>query len=490
MSRIDTHYWNDKHTHLPGWFWMLNMPRAAESPAFVEGILKAAALRRGLADGELSALAAAALADASGEEGRPAAAPDTVKFAMLVADALYIAVTTAHYLTDAFDKNTPGSRWRPSQMMPVEQMVASIRESRADDCEGYAAGVASLMYGIVHGDAAAGGPLYAAVHAILCCWVPVVALGQAERSLASESDENMKQYNTGDHMNAHSWLRVLYTGAASSAMARHRGEAAEALAVDYSKMWKPWVLGIPTVIIDCTGRGEHYPRSWAKYHAEGGLSRRMREDHPFVLVPDAMDPNYHCVCRGGYTPYGVISAENPASRVFEVYWYTGKSYAAASHDLFRMPHVKPPGAPRGPPPPSRFNPGAQQIWLAARNSVSWEQLATLRPAVALMHPVRPAPADPDVSGGARGAELVQIALEALRFHGIHATHARPPPRKNPWAVPVTMAIRYAEAADRANMRIVAKTLKEFHRRVYVHSLSFWEGEPQLWITPAAPDGDD
>ena len=48
MHQLDTNFWNDKRTRMPGWAWILNMPKEPESPAFVEAMVLAAAMHRGI----------------------------------------------------------------------------------------------------------------------------------------------------------------------------------------------------------------------------------------------------------------------------------------------------------------------------------------------------------------------------------------------------------------------------------------------------------
>lgn len=106
---------------------------------------------------------------------------ETLDFAMIVAEAYHMDVTTARYLTDLVDKNVKGEPWSAAGLKPVEQMTATISETGADDCEGFAAGLASRMYGTVHGQEC-DNLLYNATRAILRCWLPIVSLGLTVRS--------------------------------------------------------------------------------------------------------------------------------------------------------------------------------------------------------------------------------------------------------------------------------------------------------------------
>lgn len=108
MLSLDTRYLNDKDTHMPSWAWMINMPHKPETPAFVEGILRAAAELRGIPIAEMERLAAIAGQDVQHPLNPARPADETVTFAMLLAEAVWVAVTRAHYLTDAYDKNRPG----------------------------------------------------------------------------------------------------------------------------------------------------------------------------------------------------------------------------------------------------------------------------------------------------------------------------------------------------------------------------------------------
>lgn len=148
--------------------------------------MRAAAEKRGIQN--IEDLAHAAIR--SVQEGGDRPTQETLDFAMLVAEAYHIAVTTARYLTDLYDKNRKGRPWRSSNLEPVELMTANIREDRADDCEGFAAGLGSLMYGTANGKDC-GNLLYDATRCIVRCWLPFVTLGQAARNGEDP------QYNTG-----------------------------------------------------------------------------------------------------------------------------------------------------------------------------------------------------------------------------------------------------------------------------------------------------
>lgn len=566
MLNLDTRYQDAERTGMPGWFWMLNMPRTPESPQFVEGIVCAAAELRGIPDAEVAMLAAAALRDATHGERERRAQPsaDTVKFAMLVAEAAYVAVTRAHYLTDAFDANKPGRAWRDALMEPVERMSANMREDGADDCEGYAAGAASIMYGIARGaEDDRRWPVHAAARAICRCYLPLVTLGQAVRT-----GGDGPQYNLGDDTNAHAWLMLVSTsGMRTSASQQPR--CAQSVALDLDLMADPWEVGLPTLLLDGTSHTELYPRQWGESHhrTRSETARTIQGAHGFVTVMRPMNAGFHRVCRNGYTPYGLRDSKHRDRRVFEVYWYstvdaaevvrhfkdsvvpyllkqdedrqqaelqkvadylvqaadahvhcglapthaaaaaavsaalaflkidakeilsligpagdpTGGEYlryGAPTVDIFRLSPVAPPGFCQDPPPASAYPTISPTPWMAATMSVSRRSLATLRPAAAMMHPVRPAPPARDRGGSALAAAvrplLAFAASEPLQ------------PAAEPWgAPPRTMTVKYADAADGANITALAQTLSELkNAKLHMYTREFWGGEPQLWIVEA------
>ena len=93
MRYLDTSSWNDRNTSLPGWIWMLNMPRSTQNPRFVEAIVRCAADHRGVTN--VDDLADAAIQDVARGGETPTEA--TLHFAMLVAQSMHMAVTTARW---------------------------------------------------------------------------------------------------------------------------------------------------------------------------------------------------------------------------------------------------------------------------------------------------------------------------------------------------------------------------------------------------------
>ena len=315
MLDLDTKMWNSKRTGLPGWVLTLNMPRQTETSEFVYGILCAAAQLRGISKTDMETLASNASQSIAKGGSTPSAA--TVTFAMLVAEAVFTAVTRAHYLTDAFDANAPGSRWRESKLNPVECMTANIREDGGDDCEGFAAGMASLMYGIAKGPEPSHA-VHAAARAICRCWVPMVTLGQATRS-GGEGD----QYDLGDGTNAHSWAIFMPTSAVKL-MAKQHSTCEQSVCLD-DTMLDPWTEGLPVLLVDGTGKGELYPRYWTQPvspESRKGTLAEWLSRLGFVKVMHPMDPGFHQICRSAYTPYGLVSSTDNRKRAFEVYWYS------------------------------------------------------------------------------------------------------------------------------------------------------------------------
>ena len=478
MLQLETNFWNDKRTRLPGWVWMLNMPKVPESPAFVEAMVVAAGMRRGIPGERVQALAAAAAADAGAPTQRARPEAETLEFAMLCAEGVYLAVTRARYLTDAYDTNKPNGPWRVTGLEPVECMTANIREDGADDCEGFAAGVASLMYGIANGDASASA-VHTAARAVCRCWVPMVTLGQAVRW--ETNDPNMAQYNTGDGMNAHSWTVLLPTSAARTAMAPPRRPDAPASArVRLSPiMLDPWRAGLPVLLVDCTMTCELYPRSWGG-EGEDGADPLARVAHalrfPSALRP--LDATFHRVLRNGYTPYGVVGADG--SPAYELYWYTVEGarmrYGTPTVDAFRLPHTPPPGFCTSPAPRSPLAPASGTPWLAASVVPTPQDMEVMRPAILEMHPVRPVPA-PAAQDRAAAAAL----LEAVR-HLPNVVCTPPPPVDDPWgAPPATVCVRYGDASDAGTLAKLISRIRGM--KLYAHTQLFWGGEPQLWLTP-------
>lgn len=123
MRHLDTKYWNNRRTSLPGWIWILNMPKLPENPRFIEAIVRAAADRRGFTD--IESLARATTQSVKGGASRPSR--ETLDFAMIVAEAYHIAVTTARYLTDQYDKNVSGKPWRSYNLDPVVRPIVSAQ---------------------------------------------------------------------------------------------------------------------------------------------------------------------------------------------------------------------------------------------------------------------------------------------------------------------------------------------------------------------------
>jgi len=116
--------------------------------------------------------------------------------------------------------------------------------------------------------------------------------------------------------------------------------------------------------------------------------------------------------------------------------------------------------------------------------VSEEDLRVLRPAVFQMHPVRRTQHDPSPTGGAEGAQILDTMMQALREQGVRVLDTPPAPPSDPWAgPPMTMTIKYADAAQPENAMKVAKSIHEHRVAVYVKSVGFRKGEPQIWIVP-------
>lgn len=419
------------------------------------------------------------------------------------------------------------------------------------------------MYGIAHGGESVA-PVYAAARSICRCWVPMTTLGQAVRS----GDEG-KQYDLGDDTNAHSWAVLIPTSAVWLA-SQQRKECPESVSLDAKIMLNPWKVGLPVLVVDGTSPKELYPRGWSEpsRRARTQAMKALDNAHRFVTVMRPMDPKFHRICRSGYTPYGLVSAQDATRRVFEIYWYSlvdaatvdmfntgviayinhgpkekglervesvkpylqqaaqalvalgkarswkdavtsltsrvNKAYASAvagavheqkppadgvylrygtpTVDIFRMPHANPIGFCHDQPPLykdlapgcANLTPSGRTPWIAATMSVGMEELATLRVALAEMHPVRPSPAADDETG----AQLANVVQPLMQY----ASQKPLASAISPWAAPPrTMTVRYADlnARNVASMAATLRSLKD--TRVHVMTRCFWGGEPQLWM---------
>ena len=104
-----------------------------------------------------------------------------------------------------------------------------------------------------------------------------------------------------------------------------------------------------------------------------------------------------------------------------------------------------------------------------------------------MHPVRAAPADPSPTGGRIGEEMLRRVVETLRSSGVNVVAKRkndarfePGRSRDAWAeTPKVLAIRYDDAIDQENIRVLASGIRDRSVKVYVRA--FWKGEPQIWI---------
>jgi hypothetical protein len=107
LASIVVRYFNHKATHMPAWLFIRWRPVAPDSEAHLLRALTAAATRMGWLD-RMEALAERARSDASSPAVRDEPHPDTVRFAILLAEAALSVATTAHYLTDGVQPSGGG----------------------------------------------------------------------------------------------------------------------------------------------------------------------------------------------------------------------------------------------------------------------------------------------------------------------------------------------------------------------------------------------
>ena len=215
-------------------------------------------------------------------------------------------------------------------------MTANIREDGADDCEGFAAGMASLMYGIANSTPAEASTqeekVLAAARAMCRCWVPMVTLGQATR-FGSEGD----QYDLSDGTNAHSWA-VLIPTICAHLTSQSQPTGKRSVQLDEKIMLNKWTAkGLPVLLLDGTRTEELYPRLWTVPGDTTDFANNLSMLCVNVMRP--LDPTFHQICRSAYTPYGLVSAEDESKRAFEVYWYSLIDAATVINHLEKV--VKP-----------------------------------------------------------------------------------------------------------------------------------------------------
>lgn len=520
MESLNTTFWNCDKTMVPGFAWMLSMPWAPDAPEFLEGIVRAAASRRGIMPGDVDKLAAAALDDIFSKNTEKPDAPqqETIRFAILVAEAAYLVASSVHYMTDMVDTNTYS--WRQSGLQPVERMSAQLRLSRAGDCEDYAREVSEVFRSLTRTSAPDRKVLDAA-SAVARCYIPLAILGLVDRPEGSDP-----QYETKDHLNAHSWAMLLGTaGARAAAGCAPRDFYKNAVQLDGRVCLDPWEKGLPTLLVDGTQARELTPRTWTAVSDHDAIAS-VASDSPaaanvlrhcqYAAVTMPQNLAFYHMLRNAYVPYGLVSATDKSVRAYEVYFYTNPlahdvramKYGAPMEAVMRLPAARADLAPLTDAPTSRAEvpkyAGGSYPAIMATADVAPQELRAMRAILTGMHPLPPysAPtfskpsactpvkAEPQQlhEGAAYVAAFVSVATKA----GLPAVAGDPPPAADPWKVTRnTIILRYAEAKDTENLEDVVETMlrndaefKTGGKKVYARPQVIVAGEPQLWLTIA------
>lgn len=236
---------------IPNAFFMYHKPRWVDSELMLASAAASAGARLGWSAERLAAIAATAASDVAAAAG-DAPHPDTVRFAVLVAEMLQLISNSMPYLTDTNDGNRRGDRYVKSKRKCVERFCASSRVIYAGDCEDLAREMVTVACSIVRGRWA--NPLVAAVKAILRCYVVVVQLGCMRKSSRAGEDD---PYNTGDY-DAHAWAMMLPTIGVERMLRGGNMRLCRRARV-------PWkAAGLPVMSMDGTAVKEVYPRARAR----------------------------------------------------------------------------------------------------------------------------------------------------------------------------------------------------------------------------------
>lgn len=256
-------------SNIPSSFFMWWGPAWQDDERFVVSLLAVAGARMGWSAARVRAVADAAAADIAA--GGDAPADDTVRWAVLVAEALATAPTALPYLTDTNDRNTRGARgYSKSRRRTVERFSAAARVTRSGDCEDLAREMVNVTSAILCRSTGWSSPVAAAAHALLRCYVASLQLGcmrAAERE-PGEADP----YSTGGGCDAHAWAQLTPVSTvrlllAQAPPARGRLELAR-----YAL--SPWTRGcLPVLTMDGTALKEAYPTT----SGGGGGGRAARE---------------------------------------------------------------------------------------------------------------------------------------------------------------------------------------------------------------------
>lgn len=474
LRKLDTRFWNDKHTDTPCWLIARWTPSTPESPEFIEHAMMCTAARLGKSREAVADMASAALADVYGgaapgstkvgfmtmsQKQRDRPTDDTVRFYMLLAQTCMAIASTAHYLTDMVDGNRSSHPYRPDLLVPAEDFTSQKRQRDGVDCEDLAKENMECWAAMKRlAELANPSPLMAAVAAVARCVVPMMMLMQVTRPPDSDA-----QYDTGDQRNAHAAEMTMGTSALQAALKEvvtmPGARPLPALAAD---MLVPWKYGLPTLIQDGTMMRELYPRVYTASPERvtvkdlpPPVGAAARVGITRVVMPLNFD--FYKVARNCYLSYGVCMGDAP---VHELFFYSNVHeptlnrferapefhYGALLKDLYALPHVRydpVTDSTSSLPPPT--SPGVR-VSVYPTYAPTAQELADLRPLVAAFHPLRPYPPPaPPLSAEERraGHPTYRVFAEAL------ARNTGAPPDPVPTPLPPgahTVLVRYRDAS--------------------------------------------
>ena len=465
LSSIHFEYLNEPTYRRPVFAWMLSRPAEPESAAFVEGLVRAAATRRGISLDALPALAMSALADIGNQEERERPAEDTVRFARLVAEGVLLAVQSVFYSTDMKDDNLVGNEYSERKIRPIEDWSANLRGERAGDCEDYGREVVELFRGIrrVEGNSA----VVRAARSVARLYVAFATMGATPRSpdMGKDYDQyNMGEMAEGEECNAHSWAVLKSTNSAEALASAFHGSVEDAHEIELAPDMQrgPWRRGLPMQIIDGTT-----PKACTRGEPDARTECAKRiASYRFAIVAEPMTVDYYRYAHSGYVAHEFVSKKT-AGTAYVVSFYTrGDPHAygvtmAALWEAGEDPH------------------DTSGIFIAAPCVPTPDQIKQIRPLLALSHPLAPyaTPAlHPDQG-------VVALFAEAAAAAGVSVAPGRPPPAADPWMRPhSTVVIRHKDIT-RPNLDAVAAVIAGSEGvTVYAEVVEFIATESQLWIT--------
>lgn len=500
LGAIDVRYWDDPYMRTPGWFIMRWRARGAETPAFVSNALRITAIRKGLGDGDLERLARVAVVDAS-----PSTAPneqpdpETVRFAVLLAETALWVVSSAHYLADRGDGNTRGKRYNEKLVEPIEQFSSMIRIARSGDCEDFSKEVCEFYRGCLE-LANATDEVARAASLVASCYVPMMTLGQVYRPPSSDP-----QYNTGDGCNAHAWAMLVSASALEEALKnapKIPGSPAPA-EIDKTVCRMPWKIGLPTLVVDGTMTREMYPRVFAPNPERESLQKLPQAYKRAVgglewtryMLP--MNADFYKMIKTVFIPYGVQQFGRP---VYALVFYCNIEkkkgatqftrtselrYGAPIDELFRLTHVA--FDPVRSVPLGRSRPPTEGLTFAAAPTYvpTEDEMKHLDPLADVFHPLAPyVPPTPQDDAACR-------ALEAAFSAELAAVGATVVASKPPFGTRA-IVVRHRHAARTDKLKELARAMagtwwsgrSRFVARVEAHSLFAGEQELSVWAWEA------